>query len=85
MITMNKSSSVFDALNTTFAVGYSDFKNLGKFITSIDGVNQTGDRYWIYFVNGNLAPVSVDNFVLTNDSKIEFIYADSKTAMSYVS
>jgi hypothetical protein len=80
---MNKGSSVFDVLNATFSVGYGDFKNLGKFITSIDGKNQTGDRYWIYFVDGNFALVSADNYVLINDSAIEFVYADSKTAMSY--
>lgn len=82
---MNKGSSVFDALNTTFIVGFSSFKNLGKFITSIDGVNQTGDRYWIYFVDGSLAPVSADNYVLINNSTIKFMYVDSKTAMRYVS
>lgn len=81
---MNRGSSVFDALNMTFDVGFSNFKNLGKFITSIDGVNQTSERYWIYFVDGNFAPVSTDKYVLEKDSTIKFIYADSKTAMPYV-
>jgi hypothetical protein len=83
-MTMSKGSTAFDALNATFIVGYSDFKNLGKFITSIDGVNQTGDRYWIYFVDGEFAPTSADNYFLTKDSAIEFVYADSKTAMIYL-
>lgn len=81
---MNKGSTVFDALNETCTVEFSSFSNLGKFITSIDGANQTGDMYWIYFVDGKLAPVSADNYILVSNSIIEFIHVDSKAATSYV-
>ena len=49
----------------------------GIFVSGIDGIdgNMNGNgKYWQYYVDGILAPVGADAYVLENDVALEFRY-----------
>ena len=73
--------TVFDILNQTSTVVFIQYA-YGKFITSINGVdNDAGEngRYWQYWVNGELAPVAADNYVLAEGDQVLWKYCAPET------
>ncbi len=68
--------SVFEILNKTTSVTFIQYL-YGKFITSINGVENNADNngyYWQYWVNDELAPVAADNYVLSNGDQVLWKY-----------
>jgi len=60
--------TVFDVLNSTANITYTQYP-FGVFIESINGVANNADNrgyYWQYWVNGHLAPVSADHYILSD-------------------
>jgi hypothetical protein len=52
---------------------------MGVLVESIDGIkNGTGNKYWQYWINGELPMVSADKQEVKNEDKIEwkFDFAD---------
>jgi hypothetical protein len=72
-------------LNSTTKVEYKEYAGMGKIITSIDGVAMNDTYSWLYFVNDKLAMVSVDNYLLAEDSSIAFKYLSNEEALKYFS
>jgi hypothetical protein len=73
--------TVFDILNQTAIVDFTQYA-YGKFITSINGVvNNAGGNghYWQYWVNGELAPVAADNYVLADADQVLWKYCAPET------
>ena len=75
MIEMKNGSTVFDALNNSFSIGYKEFAGLGRLLTSINDVSQNSTNYWFYDVDGEFAHVAADKFVLLKDSSVLFRFA----------
>lgn len=48
--------------------------SLGKFIDEINGVKNTSDHFWIYYINNKKASVGVSNYVLQPDDVITWKY-----------
>ncbi|MBI2578893.1 MAG: DUF4430 domain-containing protein [Candidatus Aenigmarchaeota archaeon] len=71
--TINNGSTVFDALNSSFAVEYKEFAGLGKLVTSINGFEQNSTHYWFYYVNEKFGDAAADKYMLYNDSSVLFI------------
>jgi len=72
-------------LGRVATVEYKEYAGMGKIITSIDGVAMNDTYSWLYFVNDKLAMVSIDNYLLTEDSSITFKYLSNKEALKYFS
>jgi len=73
--------TVFDILNQTTTIVFTQYA-YGKFVTSINGVdNNAGDngRYWQYWVNGELAPVAADNYLLADGDQVLWRYCAPET------
>lgn len=49
----------------------SDF---GVFVTEIDGVKNASDTFWMFYVNGEMAPVAADKYVTKDGDRIEWRY-----------
>jgi hypothetical protein len=74
--------TVFDILNGTTVVVFTQYA-YGKFVTSINGVeNNANDNgfYWQYWVNGELAPVAADSYILADGDKILWKYCAPENA-----
>ena len=84
-IRVQNGTTVFEVLNSTTNVEYKEYAGMGKIITSIDGVAMNDTYSWLYFVNDKLAMVSVDNYLLTEDSSITFKYLSNEEALKYFS
>lgn len=48
--------------------------SIGVFVISINGVANSSDHYWMFYVNGELAPVGADEYKTKNTDKIEWRY-----------
>lgn len=66
--------------NFSFALqyyGYSGTTYLGYFVTMIDGIydnpNNPND-YWLYYINGQVAPVGIDSYFVKDGDMISFDY-----------
>lgn len=46
----------------------------GTFISSIDGIQNQENKYWMFYVNDNLAPEGADTYKTKNGEKIEWRY-----------
>ncbi|MDD5627255.1 MAG: DUF4430 domain-containing protein [Patescibacteria group bacterium] len=52
--------------------------DLGTLIEAIDGIkNGQDNKYWLYYVNGQMAPVGVTEQKVSPDDKIEFRFEES--------
>ena len=77
---MKPASSVYDLMNTLKEQRKIDFKGydysgLGFFVEEINGVkNDPAGENWIYYVNGQPAPVGVSYYKFKNNDTIEWKY-----------
>ena len=75
-------SSVYDLMSLLKAENKIDFsgKNysgLGFFVEEINGVkNNPAGENWLYYVNGQPAPVGVSNYRIKNNDEIEWKYEE---------
>ena len=78
---IKKDSSLIEAMKkielesineNKFSFKYTDNYSLGSFITEINGAKGTPGKYWIYYVNGNLASVGVSNYILKDGDIINW-------------
>jgi len=84
-IEVQNGTTVFEVLESVATIDYKEYAGMGKIITSIDGVAMNDTYSWLYFVNDGLAMVSVDNYLLTQDSSIAFKYLSNEEALEIVS
>ena len=81
-------SSVYDLMNSLKQEGKISFsrKNysgLGFFVEEINGVkNNPAGENWLYYVNGQPAPVGISNYKLKIDDTIEWQY--EKKSFSFI-
>ena len=56
-----------------------DYSNIGYFITKLNGIendNRAG-KYWVYYINGESAKISISNYIINNNDLIEWKYEKS--------
>lgn len=69
--------NAFELLQKEHRVSFQT-SEFGVFVTEIDGVKNTSDTFWMYYVNGKLAPVAADKYVTKKGDKIEWRYEKAK-------
>lgn len=56
-----------------FSLESKEYKGMGVLVESIDGIkNGTDNKYWQYWINGNLPMVSADQKEVKNGDRIEW-------------
>lgn len=48
--------------------------SIGSFVTSIDGIKNVDDKYWMFYVNDQLASSGADTYKSKSGEKIEWRY-----------
>ena len=77
-IDISKNSNVYSLLETmskqeNFKIESKEYKDMGILVESIDGIkNGTDNKYWQYWVNGELPMVSADKKEVKNGDQIEW-------------
>lgn len=66
--------TVLELLKATHQVETIDQGSAGTYIKSIDGVAQSGNSYWLYYVDGQIGEVGVDKATTTNGQIIQWRY-----------
>lgn len=59
-------STIYDVLRNHFDIKVTEY-SFGVFITSIDGHEQNGNKYWFFSVNGEDIAVGVDAYYLKDN------------------
>jgi len=82
-ISSSKDSTVFSLLEElstreNFKIEFTVYQGMGVFVKSIDGVeNGTDNKYWQYWVNGELATVAADKKEVKVGDRIEWKFEPS--------
>lgn len=50
--------------------------SFGIFVTTINGIQNTNNQYWMFYVNGELSSTAPDQYQSKNSDKIEWRYQD---------
>lgn len=77
-IEINEDTTAYDALVKTLEKEGLELEttqyDFGVFINSVDGIENTSDKAWIYFVNGESANKASDQLILTEGDHLEWKY-----------
>jgi len=65
--------SALDLLKEKAEIQTQD-SSLGAFVTTINGTANSEDHFWMFYVNGELAPTAADQFITKDGDKIEWRY-----------
>ncbi len=82
-ISPSKNSTVFSLLEElsqreNFKIEFTFYKDMGILVKSIDGVeNGTNNKYWQYWINGELPMVAADKKEVETGDKIEWKFESS--------
>lgn len=82
-IILSENSTVFSLLEELakrekFKIEFTIYKEMGVLVESIDGVrNGTDNKYWQYWVNGELPMVAADKKEIKEGDKVEWKFASS--------
>jgi hypothetical protein len=76
--------SVYDFMNRLKERNVINFKEktyagLGKFIEEINGIKGNGEKYWIYYVNGEKAKIGVSIYKLNPGDVVSWKYENDLT------
>lgn len=63
--------SVFELLEATHDVEY-DKTPSGIFVKSIDGIENSREVFWLYYVNDSSGTVACDRFIVKKGDKVEW-------------
>lgn len=69
-IKFSRRTTVFEVLDQVADVGYREYVGMGKFVTSIDNVEQTSDKWWLYQVSGVYPNIAADRYVVADGDNI---------------
>jgi hypothetical protein len=69
-VSISAGTTVFEVLDRVADVRYREYPGLGKFVISIDNVEQTEDKWWLYQVNGVYPNVAADRCVVIDGDNI---------------
>lgn len=45
--------------------------NYGSFITAVNNVSQGNGRFWMFYINGGMAPIGVSSYYVRNQDRLE--------------
>ncbi|NIM47623.1 MAG: DUF4430 domain-containing protein [Candidatus Aenigmarchaeota archaeon] len=68
--------SVFELLKAGNQVVASE-SSLGVFVSEINGIKNTENEFWLFYVNDKLAEVSADTYITKDGDKIEWRFEES--------
>lgn len=79
---INESTSIYDFMTELRRKGKINFKEknymgMGKFIEEVNGVKNSGEKNWIYYINGQKANVGVSNYKLINGDIVSWKYEEN--------
>jgi hypothetical protein len=83
-LAISKDSTIFSLLEDfskkeNFKLESKEYKGMGMLVESIDGVkNGTDNKYWQYWVNGELPMVAADKKEVKKNDKIEWKFATAE-------
>lgn len=74
--------SIYDFMEKLKIEGKIDFKEknyigMGKLIEEINGIKNSGELNWIYYVNGQKANIGVSNYKINNGDIVSWKYEKS--------
>lgn len=69
-----ENSTVFDLLKNYTQLDYTDYPGVGVFINRINNLSNSQEKFWMFYVDGNLSGVGVSAYVINKSIVIEMRY-----------
>jgi len=69
-VEMTPGSTAFDLLNAHTTLNYTEDPLYGAFVTHINNVGNVDGKYWMFYVNGEMASVGISAYVLNDNDLI---------------
>lgn len=69
-VRISTGTTVFEVLDRIADVSYKEYPGMGKFLISIDNVEQTSDKWWLYQVNGVYPNIASDRYTVMDGDNI---------------
>lgn len=69
-VRISTGTTVFEVLDRIADVSYREYMGMGKFVISIDNVEQTSDKWWLYQVNGVYPNIASDRYTVMDGDNI---------------
>ena len=80
-VEVEEGKTAWDALQVAVGKENIEFKDyggdLGIFIAGINGVKPTGNKFWLFKVNGEGAKVGVSTYKVKSGDQIEFVVSEA--------
>lgn len=70
-VMVEEGETAYDALTKLVTVEAEEY-SIGKFITTIEGVNPEADEYWAFYIDGEYAQVGPDGFAIEDEVELLF-------------
>lgn len=66
--------TALELLEAKHRVEVTEYSSFGKLVTSIDGVDSTGNSFWLLYVDGRQATDAADKVITKNGENLEWHY-----------
>lgn len=81
-VAVEQGKTAWDVLRDAVAEQNVEFKDyggdLGIFISAINGVKPTGNKFWLFKVNGESSKVGVSSYKVQSGDRLEFVISEPK-------
>jgi len=81
-IDVNKGTNALEAMKMLADVNYST-SAFGAFINSINGISNTADSYWLFWIDGTFAEKAIDAYAINKDTVVIWRFLNAEESKKF--
>ena len=81
-ISVPKGTNALEAMKMLADVNYST-SAFGAFVTSINGIANTSDSYWLFWIEGKFAEKAIDAYSINGDTVVIWRFLDAEESKKF--
>lgn len=74
LVATESGQSAFDLLQSHATIETQDYGQAGVFVTGINGLTNTSQNYWAFYINGEYSQTGASQTMLEPGDEIKFVY-----------
>ncbi len=81
-IDVAKGTNALEAMKLLADVNYST-SAFGAFVSSINGISNTADTYWLFWIDGNFADKAIDAYAINRDTVVIWRFLSAEESKEF--
>ncbi len=81
-IDVAKGTNAFEAMKMLADVNYST-SAFGVFVTSVNGIANTADSYWLFWIDGKFAEKAIDAYAIEKDTVVIWRFLSAEESKKF--